>query len=117
MKTLRQIAAVLTFGAVFPANAASICPDSPVSSDQEGVWRLAEDAFSEVAARDALAKLEALLGTDGLDADAVAWQTHFVYLEGWYLKRQAQQAMERGEPEPFVSDFCAFLRERAYVRH
>ena len=117
MKTLRQIAVLVTLVAAIPANAASICPGSPVADQQEGDWRLTEDAFSEAAARDALKKLEALLGIDGIEADAVAWQTHFVYLEGWYLKRHAQRAMESGQPEPFVSDFCAFLRDRAFVRH
>jgi hypothetical protein len=117
VKKLRHIAVLVTFGFAAAANAASICPDMSANSDQEGQWRLSEDAFSEASARDALAKLEALLGSDGLESDAVAWQTSFIYLEGWYLKRQAQNAIKRGQPEPFVSDFCAFLRDRAYVRH
>jgi hypothetical protein len=108
---------VLTLGVVFQAHAAAICPAPPAASNQEGFWPITEEALTESAAREALTKLEKLLGPDGPIADATAWQTAFVYLEGWYLKRQAQHALTRGEPEPFVSDFCTFLRERAYVRH
>ena len=99
------------------AYADTICAAAPPLSSQEGFLPLDEDAFTESAARQAHAKLQNLLGPDGLIADAVSWQTSFVYLEGWYLKRQAESAIERGQPEPFVSDFCTFLRKSAYVRH
>jgi hypothetical protein len=103
--------------AAFSAQAESLCPIPEADEGPETPWRISEDAFTESAAREALTKLEALLGPDGLVVDAVAWQTSFVYIEGWYLKRQAKEAKARGKPEPFLTDFCEFMRERAYVRH
>ncbi len=107
----------MTFSVIVQANASPICPSSPPDPDQESGWRIPEEAFTEDAARDALAKLEHLLGPDGLLVDSGVWDTHFVYIEGWYLKRQALEAIARGEPRQFVSDFCEFMRERAFVRH
>lgn len=117
MKTLGLVSTLVILGAAFHAQASPICPAPPTPSGAEGDWRIPEEAFTEAVARDALAKLEQLLGPDGVAVDPGAWETHFVYLEGWYLKRQALEALSRGAPEPSVTDFCEFLRDRAYVRH
>jgi hypothetical protein len=58
-----------------------------------------------------------LLGPDGLTVDPPVWETSFVYLEGWYLKRQALEAKTRGGPAEAITNFCDFMKERAYVRH
>ena len=117
MTRLHLIAILLALTTAVTAGAESLCPIPSDDENQEGSWRLPEQAFTEAAARDELAKLEALLGPDGLAVDPVAWETSFVYIEGWYFKRMAQAAVQRGEPEPFLSDFCEFMRDRAYVRH
>ena len=117
MTRLHLIAILVALTTTVAAGAESLCPLPPHDKGQEESWRIPEQAFTEAAARDELAKPEALLGPDGLAVDPVAWETSFVYIEGWYLKRMAQAATQRGEPEPFLSDFCAFMRDRAYVRH
>ena len=117
VNNLRIIAVLVTLNATFVAHATPLCPVPPADDSSEAPWRISEETFTESAARQELTKLEALLGPAGLAVDAVAWATSFVYIEGWYLKRQAQEAIARGEPEPFLSDFCEFMRERAYVRH
>ena len=99
------------------ASAEPLCSLPLEGGGQEGSWRIPEQAFTEEAARTELTKLEALLGPDGEAVDSVAWETSFIYIEGWYLKRMAQAAIQRSEPEPFLSDFCSFMRDRAYVRH
>lgn len=80
-------------------------------------WRIPASAFTAAAATRELEKLKGLLGPNGVVVDAVAWETSFVYIEGWLLKRQALEAVKRGEPDPYVADFCLFLAERAYVHH
>ena len=114
---LRLIGILVALNAAIAAGAEPLCPLPPDDNGKEGSWRISEEAFTETAARNELVKLEALLGPDGLAVDPVAWESSFIYLEGWYLKRMAQAALQRGEPEPFLSDFCAFVRDRAYVRH
>ena len=76
-----------------------------------------EKAFTEQAAKRELRKLNKFLGADGLEADSVAWETSFVIIEGWYLKRQAIEAKKRGDTLLSDSEFCTFMRDRAYVRH
>jgi hypothetical protein len=117
VKRLRLAVTLFALGVTFDARAADICPAPATTSSSGGFWSIPEAAFTESAAREALVKLEDLLGPNGAIADAIAWQNAFVLLEGWYLRRQALEAIERSQPEPFVSDFCMFLRERAYVRH
>ncbi len=78
---------------------------------------LPEAAFTEQTAQRELRKLERLLGPDGLLVDSVAWQTSFVYIEGWYLKRKALETKSgRGNPDA-IADFCDFMKGQAYVRH
>lgn len=86
-------------------------------SKTEGAWRIPEEAFTEQSAKRELKKLNRLMGAEGLTVDSIAWETSFVYIEGWYLRRQALAAKGRGESGLFVSDFCDFLKSRAYVRH
>jgi hypothetical protein len=99
------------------AQAESLCPPTIEQSKAEGVWRIPEEAFTEQSAKRELKKLNRLLGAEGLTVDSIAWETSFVYIEGWYLRRQALAAKGRGESGFFVSDFCDFLTSRAYVRH
>jgi hypothetical protein len=97
--------------------AASLCPDVTARSTAEGRWPIPEDAFTKQSAERELRKLRRLLGPEGSSVDSIAWENSFVYLEGWYLKRQALDATKRGETKPFVVDFCNFVKNRAYVRH
>ncbi len=76
-----------------------------------------EKAFTEQAAKRELRKLNKLLGADGLEADSVAWETSFVIIEGWFLKRQALEAIKHGDTLLSDSEFCTFMGDRAYVRH
>jgi hypothetical protein len=76
-----------------------------------------ESGFTEQAAKRELMTLQSLLGPDGLLADPPAWRTSFVYLEGWFLKRQALEAKKGVGPPYAVADFCAFMKDHAYVRH
>lgn len=78
---------------------------------------IAEKAFTEQVAKRELQKLNKLLGPEGLTVDAIAWETSFVFIEGWYLKRQALEAKKRGDSPHTISDFCVFMKDRAYVRH
>jgi hypothetical protein len=97
--------------------AASLCPTAKAQGESEGAWPIPEEAFTKQAAERELQKLQRLLGPDGLFVDSIAWENSFVYLEGWYLKRQALEETKRGERGLFVSDFCAFMKKHAYVRH
>jgi hypothetical protein len=99
------------------AQAESQCPLVTEQSKTEGVWRIPEEAFTEQSAKQELEKLNRLLGAEGLTVDSIAWETSFVRIEGWYLRRQALAAKGRGESGLFVSDFCDFLKNRAYARH
>ena len=76
-----------------------------------------EEAFYELGARQELTILNRLLEPDGISVDSVAWKNSFVFIEGWLLKRQALEARRRGEDGHFVSDFCEFLKSRAYIHH
>jgi hypothetical protein len=100
-------------GAYGQALCAQVRPDHK----SEGAMPLPEKAFTQQAAERELQKLRSLMGPDGLAVDPPVWETSFVYLEGWYLKRQALEAKKRGETGGPISDFCAFMKERAYVRH
>lgn len=79
------------FGTVEAAN--SLCPEASASQHAEGNFRIAERAFTEHMARRELDKLNRLLGPDGIEADPIAWETAFVYIESWYLKRQAVESI------------------------
>jgi hypothetical protein len=76
-----------------------------------------EGDFTRQAAERELHRLQTLLGPDGLSVDPPVWETSFVYLEGWYLKRQALEAQKRGDASLEVKTFCEFLKERGHVRH
>ena len=99
------------------AQAGPLCPAVAAQSKSEGQWPIPEAAFTEQAAKRELKKLNRLLGIDGLTAESVAWETSFVIIEGWYLRRQALEAKKHGEKGLFVSDFCDFMKSRAYVHH
>jgi hypothetical protein len=99
------------------AHAQVICPSVKPERTSEGAMPIPEQAFTKQAAERELRKLQDLLGPNGLSVDPPTWETSFVYLEGWYLKRQALEAMKRGGPAHAVSDFCDFMKKRAYVRH
>src|SRR5580765_3429364 len=109
---------VLTFVAAAVAlcdvHAQSLCPQIKPGARSEGAMPLPEAAFTEQTARRELRKLEGLMGPDGLLVDSVAWQTSFVYIEGWYLKRQALETKSgRANPEA-ITDFCEFMKNQAY---
>jgi hypothetical protein len=95
----------------------TLCPDVKANRSAEGAMPISEASFTRQAAERELTKLRSLLGPDGLLVDSGVWETSFVYIEGWYLKRQALAAKKSGEPPYAVSDFCTFMKERAYVRH
>lgn len=78
---------------------------------------ISEKAFTKRAAEEELQKLRKFLGPDGVTADAAVWETSFVYLEGWYLKRQALEAKKTRQEPQTIEAFCSFLKDRAYVRH
>lgn len=99
------------------AQAEPLCPTTIKQDKREGLWPLPEEAFYELLARQELTKLNRLLGPDGIVADSIAWENSFVFIEGWLLKRQALEAKARGEGGHFVSDFCEFLKNRAYIHH
>ena len=95
----------------------TLCAAVANKDKSEGAMPISEKSFTEQAARRELRKLNKLLGPDGLTVDSVAWETSFVYIEGWYLKRQAIEAKKRGDTPSAISDFCTFLQDRAYVHH
>lgn len=99
------------------AQAGQLCPVATPQSNSEGEWRIPEEAITEQAAKQELKKLKQLFGPSGLTAESVAWETSFVIIEGWYLKRQALEAKKRGEDGLPISDFCDFMKNSAYVRH
>lgn len=101
------------------AQAEPLCPTTVKQEPHksEGLWPMPEEAFYELGARQALTKLNRLMEPDGISADSIAWGNSFVFIEGWLLKRQAIEAKKRGEDGHFVSDFCEFLKNRAYVHH
>jgi hypothetical protein len=99
------------------ARAGPICPPVNAQDKSEGVWPIPEEAFTEQAAKRELKKLNRLLGAEGLTAESFTWESSFIIIEGWYLKRQALQAKKNGDGGLFVSDFCDFMKSRAYVRH
>jgi hypothetical protein len=95
----------------------TLCANVKPDRTSEGSMSIPEKAFTRQAAERELQKLRTLLGPDGLVVDPPTWETSFVYLEGWYLKRQALEAKRAvGSSQP-VDDFCAFIKEKAYVRH
>jgi hypothetical protein len=98
-------------------HAQSLCPSIKPGRASEGAMPIPEGAFTKQAAERELRKLESLLGPDGLLVDPPAWRTSFVYLEGWYLKRQALEAKKGGGPPYAIADFCYFMKNQAYVRH
>jgi hypothetical protein len=110
-----MVFAIAACTGVYGAKAAPLCADA-ARAKAEGSMPIPESAFNERAARRELKKLQTLLASDAVSADAVAWETSFVYLEGWYLKRRALLPTNI-RPAQAVSDFCDFLRERAYVHH
>jgi hypothetical protein len=116
-----MIRAVLTFVAaslvLSDVHAQSLCPSIKPGRASEGAMPIPESEFTKQAAERELRKLEGLLGPDGLLVDPPVWRTSFVYLEGWYLKRQALEAKNRGGPPHAIADFCDFMRKQAYVRH
>jgi hypothetical protein len=102
----------------FPvAGAPTLCVPVATQEISEGLWPIPEDAFTEERARNEIEKLKRLLDPDGVEVDSVAWETSFVYIEGWYLKRQAIEAKKRSDNGLLLSDFCTFIKERAYVHH
>src|SRR4051812_9961121 len=86
------------------AQAQSLCQAPKSGNQSEGHMPIPEEAFTKQAADRELRKLRQLLGPDGLTIDAPVWETSFVYLEGWYLKRQALEAKKRGGPGYPVTD-------------
>src|SRR5205809_7904865 len=102
---LALVAAALVLSDV---HAQTLCPSTKPGRASEGAMPIPEGAFTKQAAERELRKLEGLLGPDGLLVDPPAWRTSFVYLEGWYLKRQALEAKDRGGPPYAVADFCDF---------
>ena len=94
-----------------------LCPSPTVKKQSDGAMPIPETAFTEQAAKQEIKKLNKLFGPDGLSADSVAWETSFVMIEGWYLKRQALEAKKRGEIPVSSSEFCSFMKDRAFVRH
>lgn len=99
------------------ARAERLCPAVKAPEKSEARWAIPEEAFTGQAAKRELTKLNQLLGADGLTADSIAWENSFVLIEGWYLKRQALEAKKHGENGVPISDFCDFLKNRAYVHH
>ena len=99
------------------ATAQILCAHVKPDSTSEGAMPIPEKAFTRQAAERELGKLRSLLGPDGLAVDPPVWETSFVYLEGWYLKRQALEAKKGGGPAEAITIFCDFMKERAYVRH
>lgn len=115
---IQFIAAFLVLACeVSKANTERLCPTAAEQSMDDGEWKIPEEAFTEQAARRELRKLNRLLGANGLTTDSVAWETSFIVIEGWYLRRQALLAKRQGEPGVLVSDFCDFLKRKAFVRH
>jgi hypothetical protein len=115
---LRIIATLITASLVLSdAHAQVICPNVKPDRTSEGAMPIPEQAFTEQTAKREMRKLQDLLGPDGLLVDPPTWETSFVYLEGWYLKRQALEAIKRGGPAHAISDFCDFMKNRGYVRH
>lgn len=99
------------------AQAKPLCPAIAMQEKSEGQWSIPEDAFTAQAAMRELQKLNQLMGEDSLTADSITWETSFVIIEGWYLKRQALEARKRGDGGLFIADFCNFMKNRAYVHH
>ena len=118
---LRQLIVILIAGgvgmSVAHAQTESLCPSVVHKDKSEGAMPISEKSFTEQAAKRELRKLNNLLGPDGLTVDAVVWETSFVFIEGWYLKRQALAAKKRGDTGISTSDFCTFMKERAFVHH
>ena len=111
---LTLIAAALLVPSAFGQ---SLCPKVKSDRSSEGAMPIPEKAFTKQAAERELQRLRTLLGPDGLAVDPPVWETSFVYLEGWYLKRQALEAKKGTGPAQAVDDFCTFMKERAHVRH
>lgn len=74
----------------------------------EGAMPIPQKAFTKQAAERKLQRLGTLLSPDGLAVDPLVWETSFVYLEGWYLRRQALEAKKGSGPAQAVDDFCTF---------
>lgn len=113
---LRVSVAILAFWlGLSLAQAEPLCPTTVKQYKSEGLWPLPEEAFYELGARQALTKLNRLVDPEGISANSTAWENSFVFIEGWLLKRRALEAKKRGEDSLFVSDFCEFLKNRAYI--
>lgn len=94
--------------------AADLCPQPP---HVEGRRWIAESAITEARANEEMARLQAILAAGPNSADSEAWQSAFVYVQGWLLKRDALDAQRRRSPGASVADFCDFMKTEAYVRH
>jgi hypothetical protein len=115
---LRTVLMLVVTALVSPnAFAQSLCAHVKPDRTSEGAMPIPEKAFTEQAAKRELQKLQSLLGPDGLAVDPPVWETSFVYLEGWFLKRQALEAKNGAGPALAITDFCAFMKDKAYVRH
>lgn len=99
------------------AHAQPLCPHVKRDHQSEGSMPIPESGFTKQAAERELKRLQNLLGPDGLVVDPPAWETSFVFLEGWFLKRQALEAQKQNPSAFEVKSFCEFLQERGHVRH